>query len=75
MWRIVCLASLISGCALKNDARYCDASRVCSDPAFPNCDEVKHECEAGGLPDGGSDDGGSDDGGGSGDGGGSSVVQ
>jgi hypothetical protein len=54
------LALVLSGCALKNDGRYCDASRQCNDPAFPNCDQVKHECEAGGIPDGGSDDGGAD---------------
>jgi hypothetical protein len=49
------LALLAAGCVTKNDARYCDAVTTCTDPAFPNCDEVKHECEAGGLPDGGSD--------------------
>lgn len=56
--RLLCLvALLLGGCVLKNDARYCDATRPCNDPAFPNCDDVKHECEAGGLPDGGEDGG------------------
>lgn len=56
----LCVALLLSGCVLKNDARYCDANRLCSDPAFPNCDEVRHECQPGAVLDGGTDDAGMD---------------
>ena len=53
MIRLALVALLLGGCVVKNDARYCDASRPCNDSAFPNCDFVKHECESGGMADGG----------------------
>jgi hypothetical protein len=56
MRALLCLAILAGGCVLKNDARYCDSITSCNDPAFPNCDLVRHECESGGVPDGGGDD-------------------
>jgi hypothetical protein len=34
------------GCGVRNDARYCDPAKPCSDPNFPNCDLVAHECVA-----------------------------
>ncbi|HEX6838470.1 MAG TPA: hypothetical protein VF334_17960 [Polyangia bacterium] len=65
MRALVCVVLTLGGCVLTNDARYCDAARSCGDPAFPHCDEVKHECEAGGVPDGGAgDDAGTGDDGG-----------
>jgi hypothetical protein len=40
----------LAGCAVRNDARYCDSTHPCADPAFPVCDPVAHECEASGVP-------------------------
>jgi hypothetical protein len=56
MRALLCFALVAGGCVLKNDARYCDSTTFCNDPAFPNCDLVRHECESGGVPDGGGDD-------------------
>ncbi|MBI5481956.1 MAG: hypothetical protein HY906_24085, partial [Deltaproteobacteria bacterium] len=42
----------VSGCA---DPRYCDVGKPCSDPAYPYCDLVRHECEATAPADGGVD--------------------
>jgi hypothetical protein len=40
----------LAGCAVRNDARYCDPTHPCVDRAFPFCDAVAHECEAIGVP-------------------------
>ena len=43
---------LLSSCgAASKNPRYCDATTACSDPAYPACDPVAHECKAAGTVD------------------------
>ena len=38
---------LLAACPSRSDVRFCNATTPCRDPAFPYCDEVTSECEAG----------------------------